>query len=54
MALAGSTPRAHGKPWPRWAGETLAQVAIAPQSVASIAPGTLRAWLRAEKSNPGR
>jgi DDE superfamily endonuclease/Homeodomain-like domain-containing protein len=53
-ALAWSTPRAHGKPWPRWSGEKLAPVAIAPQSVEPIAPGTLRTWLRQDKSKPWR
>jgi DDE superfamily endonuclease/Homeodomain-like domain len=54
IALACSTPRAHGKPWPRWSGEKLAQVAIEQQIVASIAPGTIRAWLRADKIKPWR
>jgi len=54
IALACSAPRAHGKPWPRWSGEKLAQVAIAQQIVASIAPGTIRAWLRADKIKPWR
>src|SRR5215813_13864961 len=54
IALACRTPRAHGKPWPRWSGEKLAQVAIEQQIVASIAPGTIRAWLRADKIKPWR
>ena len=54
IALACSAPRTHGKPWPRWSGETLAQVAVAQQSVAHISPGTIRPWLRADKSNPWR
>jgi len=45
-ALACSAPRAHGKPWPRWSGEKLAQVAREQQIVAHIAPGTIRTWLR--------
>src|SRR5262249_56904323 len=45
-ALACSLPRAHGKPWPRWSGEKLAQVAIEQHIVTHIAPGTIRAWLR--------
>jgi transposase len=35
-ALACSAPRAHGKPWPRWSGEKLAQVAVEQQLVAHI------------------
>jgi hypothetical protein len=53
-ALACSAPRAHGKPWPRWSGEKLAQVAVEQQIVAHIAPGTIRAWLRADKIKPWR
>lgn len=51
-ALACSAPRAHGTPWPRWSGEKRAQVAIEQQLVAHISPGTLRAWLRQDKSKP--
>jgi hypothetical protein len=54
IALACSSPRAHGKPWPRWSGEKLAQVAVEQQIVAHIAPGTMRAWLRADKIKPWR
>jgi hypothetical protein len=54
IALACSAPRASGKPWPRWAGEKLAHVAVEQQSVAHIAPGTIRAWLRADKIKPWR
>ena len=53
-ALACSTPRAHGKPWPRWSGEKLAQVAVEQQIVEHISPGTIRTWLRADKSTPWR
>jgi transposase len=53
-ALACSSPRAHGKPWPRWSGEKLAQVAIEQQIVEHIAPGTIRTWLRADKIKPWR
>ncbi len=53
-ALACSSPRAYGKPWPRWSGEKLAQVAVEQQIVAHIAPGTIRAWLRADKIKPWR
>jgi hypothetical protein len=48
-ALACRAPRAHGKPWPRWSGEKLAQVASEQQIVAHIAPGTIRTWLRQDK-----
>jgi hypothetical protein len=54
IALACSPPRAYGKPWPRWSGEKLAHVAFEQQIVAHIAPGTIRAWLRADKIKPWR
>ena len=54
IALACSSPRPYGKPWPRWSGEKLAHVAVEPQIVAHIAPGTIRAWLRADKIKPWR
>ena len=54
MALACSAPRVYGKPWPRWSGEKLAQVAVEQQIVAHIAPGTIRAWLRRDKIKPWR
>ena len=54
IALACSAPRAYGKPWPRWSGEKLAHVAVEQQIVAHIAPGTIRAWLRADKIKPWR
>ena len=44
----------HGKPWPRWAGEKLAQVAIEQHMVTPIAPGTMRTWLRQDQSTPWR
>ena len=53
-ALAGSAPRAHGKPWPRWSGEKLAQVAVEQQIMEHISPGTIRTWLRADKIKPWR
>jgi hypothetical protein len=53
-ALAWSAPRTHGKPGPRWAGEQLAQVAVAQQLVEHSSPGTIRPWLRAAKSTPWR
>jgi transposase len=54
MALACSVPRQYGKPWQRWSGEKLAQVAIEQQIVKRIAPGTIRTWLRADKIKPWR
>jgi transposase len=53
-ALACSAPRVHGKPWPRWSGEKLAQVAIEQQIVEHISPGTIRTWLRQDKIKPWR
>jgi transposase len=53
-ALACSSPRAYGKPWPRWSGEKLAHVAVEQPSVAHIAPGTIRTWLRTDKIKPWR
>jgi transposase len=53
-ALACSSPRAYGKPWPRWSGEKLAHVAVEQQIVAHIAPGTIRTWLRTDKIKPWR
>jgi transposase len=41
-ALACSSPRDHGKPWIRWSGEKLAEVAVEQQFVESISPGTIR------------
>jgi hypothetical protein len=52
--LAWSAPRAHGQAWRRWAGETLAQGAVAPQDGARLSPGTVRAWLRQAKRPPWR
>src|SRR4030095_2330488 len=40
--------------WPRWSGEKLAQVAVEQQIVARVAPGTIRACLRADKIKPWR
>jgi hypothetical protein len=54
IALACSAPRVHGKPWPRWSGEKLAQVAIEQQIVEHISPGTIRTWLRQDKIKPWR
>lgn len=54
VALACSAPRQYGKPWQRWSGEKLAQVAVEQQIVASIAPGTIRTWLRHDKIKPWR
>ena len=54
IALACSAPRTHGKPWPRWSGEKLAQVAIEQHIVEYISPGTIRTWLRQDKIKPWR
>jgi hypothetical protein len=54
VALACSAPRQYGKPWQRWSGEKLAQVATEQQIVESIAPGTIRMWLRHDKIKPWR
>jgi len=54
VALACSAPRQYGKPWPRWSGEKLAQVAVEQGIVTAIAPGTIRGWLRADKIKPWR
>jgi transposase len=54
VALACSAPRQYGKPWQRWSGEKLAQVAVEQHLVATIAPGTIRRWLRADKIKPWR
>jgi transposase len=54
VALACSAPRQYGKPWQRWSGEKLARVAIEQQIVESIAPSTIRTWLRQDKIKPWR
>lgn len=54
VALACSAPRQYGKPWQRWSGEKLAQVAIEQQIVESIVPSTIRTWLRHDKIKPWR
>jgi transposase len=54
VALACSAPRQYGKPWQRWSGEKLAQVAVEQGLVTAIAPGTIRGWLRADKIKPWR
>jgi hypothetical protein len=54
VALACSAPRQYGKPWQRWSGEKLAQVAVEQQIVERIAPGTIRTWLRHDKIKPWR
>lgn len=53
-ALACSSPRTYGKPWPRWSGAKLAHVAIEQHIVTHIAPGTIRTWLRQDKIKPWR
>jgi hypothetical protein len=52
--LACSSPRQYGKAWRRWSGEKLAQVAVEQGIVGTIAPGTIRCWLRADKIKPWR
>jgi transposase len=54
VALACSAPRQHGKPWQRWSGEKLAQVAVEQQRVQALSPATIRRWLRADKIKPWR
>jgi transposase len=54
VALACSSPRQYGKVWPRWSGEKLAQVAVEQGIVGTLAPGTIRRWLRADKIKPWR
>jgi transposase len=54
VALACSAPRQYGKAWQRWSGEKLAQVAVEQGLVASIAPRTIRRWLREDKLKPWR
>jgi hypothetical protein len=54
VALACSAPRQYNKPWQRWSGEKLAQVAIEQQLVERIAPSTIRTWLRHDKIKPWR
>jgi transposase len=53
-ALACSAPREYGKPWRRWSGEKLAQVAVEQQIVTRISPGTIRTWLRQDQIKPWR
>jgi len=54
VALTCSAPRQYGKPWQRWSGEKLTQVAIEQQIVEHIAPSTIRTWLRHDKIKPWR
>jgi transposase len=54
VALACSAPQQYGKPWQRWSGEKLACVAIEQGLVDSIAPSTIRTWLRHDKIKPWR
>jgi Homeodomain-like domain/DDE superfamily endonuclease len=53
-ALACRAPREYGKPWRRWSGEKRAPVAVEQQIVTRISPGTMRPWLRQDKSTPWR
>ena len=54
VALACSRPSTHGKVWQRWSGEKLAQVAVEQGLVATIAPSTIRRWLRQDQLKPWR
>lgn len=54
IALACTTPKAHGKVWKRWSGEKLAQVAVENGLVEAISPTTIRRWLRQDKIKPWR
>ena len=54
VALACRAPRHYGKPWQRWSGEKLAQVAVEQPLVAGSAPSTIRRGLRADKIKPWR
>lgn len=54
VALAGSAPRQSDRPWQRGSGEELAGVAGGPQIVATLSPGTIRRWLRADRIKPWR
>jgi transposase len=54
VALACSAPRQYGKAWQRWSGEKLAQVAVEQGVVSSLAPSTIRRWLREDKIKPWR
>ena len=53
-ALACSRPAEHGKPWQRWSGEKLAQVAVEKGIVPAISASTIRRWLRQDKIKPWR
>jgi transposase len=54
VALACSAPQQYGKPWQRWSGEKLAQVAVEQHLVETVASSTIRRWLRADKIKPWR
>lgn len=54
ISLACSSPQQHSKPWMRWSGEKLAEVAVEQQIVESISPSTIRTWLREDKIKPWR
>lgn len=54
VALACTPPTEHGKPWQRWSGEKLAQVAVEKEMVSSISPSTIRRWLQQDKIKPWR
>ena len=51
-ALACSSPATHGQACKRWSGEKLATVAVEKKLLPSVAPSTVRRWLRAERIKP--
>jgi transposase len=53
-ALACSSPQHHNRPFKRWSGEKLAQVAREEKLLESISPSTVRRFLREEKIKPWR
>lgn len=53
-ALACCSPQENNRPFKRWSGEKLAQVAVESKLVESVSASTLRRLLRAEKIKPWR
>jgi len=54
IALACTTPHAHGNVWKRWSGAQLAQVAVEHGLVEAISPTTIRRWRRQDTIKPWR